>query len=117
MPETDTVDRADWAAALEQVTARHAGDLVTIELLDETYGDLSEAERIPLSSVTYDPRDDVVIVAVGGNSPRYPVMLRHFVAHPTDIDIDETEAGGAGAMRVTADSDSTIVSFHPADAL
>ncbi len=110
MPETDTLERANWEAELDQVTARHAGDEVTIELLDDTYGDVIEAERLPLSSVSYDPKDDVVIVAVGGSSPQYPVQLNHIIAHPSEIDVDET--GEVPAMRVVAPQDTTIVSFY-----
>ncbi|GAA1825045.1 hypothetical protein GCM10009682_51440 [Luedemannella flava] len=110
MAETQTVDRADWASALERLTARHAGDEVTIELLDETYGDLNKAAHMPLSSVMYDPRDDTVVIGVGGTSSRYPVTLRHFVAHPTGIDIYESHAGAA--LRVTAEDASTIVTFY-----
>jgi hypothetical protein len=109
MAGNETVDRANWASALEQMTARHAGDQVSIGVLDATYGDISEAERMPLSSVTFDPRDDVVIVGVGGKSARYPVTLRHFVAHPTNIEIYESSAGAA--LRVTAEDASTIVTF------
>ncbi|GAA1804903.1 hypothetical protein GCM10009682_28310 [Luedemannella flava] len=110
MPGTESVDRANWVSALEQLTARHAGDAVTIELLDDTYGDLDEAERVPLSSVVYDPRDDVVVVAVGAASGDSPGMLRHLVGHPTGVDIYETSAGAA--LRVTTEGSTMIVSFH-----
>src|SRR4051794_6616011 len=38
--------------------------------------------------VAYDPKDDVVVIAVGGNTPKYPVVLRHLIWHPTEVDVD-----------------------------
>lgn len=113
MANSSTLDRGEWTARLDQLTKNHEGDLASIELLDPAYGDLDEAERMPFSYAGYDHKDDVVVVAVGGNSPRYPVVLRHIVSHPTEVSVDEDEAI-RGAVRI-ADSEGTVtlVSFFP----
>ncbi|MEA2612652.1 MAG: hypothetical protein QOI52_611, partial [Chloroflexota bacterium] len=53
----------------------------------------------------------VVIIAVGGNSPRFPVVLRHMIWHPREDDV--TSGADLTAMKVTdADATETLVSFH-----
>ena len=73
-------------------------------------GDQTEAERLPFAYTSYDPKGDVVVVAVGGRSSSYPVVLRHMVTHPSGVDIDLD----AGAFRaVEQDGTTTLVSFFP----
>jgi hypothetical protein len=109
---TTTLNRDEWKPALDQLTADHEGELVTIEILDPVLGYQYEAERLPFSAVTYDPSDDVVIVSVGGRSPRFPVVLRHMVWHPTEVDI-VTDAVPHTAVRVVEpDSTTTLVTFY-----
>jgi len=111
MADTATPQASEWTSLLDKMTAEHAGHHVTIELLDPTYGDQHEAERLPFAYATYDPRDDVVIVAVGGNSPRFPVVLRHMVWHPTQV--DAVDDGGLAAIRaVEPDGTTTVVTFY-----
>ena len=82
----------------------------TIEVLDRSFGDQTEAERLPFAYTSYDPKDDVVVVAVGGRSSSYPVVLRHMVPHPSEVDIDLD----AGAFRaVEQEGPTTIVTFFP----
>jgi hypothetical protein len=71
------------------MTAEHQADEVTIEVVDPTLGPSQEAERLPLAYIEYDPKDDVVVVAVGGRTAQYPVLLRHMTYHPTKVDVAE----------------------------
>jgi hypothetical protein len=81
MAGTATLNRSGRKNPLDQLTADHDRKYVAIELLEPLVGHQYAAERLPFSYINYDPRDDVVIVAVGGNSPRHPVVLRHMVWH------------------------------------
>ena|ERR1700704_2129843 len=106
MTEATTQDRSTWVSELDLLTADHEGDLVVIEVLDEVYGDGEQAERVPFAYASYDRKDDVVVVAVGGRSGRFPVSLRHIIADPVEIDVAEN------AMRVVSeDGTTTIVTF------
>jgi agmatine/peptidylarginine deiminase len=62
-----TLNRSEWKNALDQLTADYDGQQVTIELLDPLVGHQHEAERLPFSYINFDVKDDVIIVAVGGN--------------------------------------------------
>jgi hypothetical protein len=110
MADTSTTERQGWVEGLDRLTKDREGQDVTIEVLDRSFGDQTETERLPFAYTTYDPKDDVVIVAVGGRSSSYPVVLRHMVSHPSEVDIDPD----AGAFRaVGQDGSTTIVSFFP----
>jgi hypothetical protein len=111
MAGTATLKRSDWKSALDQMTADYEGRYVTIELLDPVVGHQHEVERLPFSYINYDPKDDVVIVAVGGDSPQYPVVLRHMVWHPTEVDIAVEEVSEPAARIVEPDGTTTLVIF------
>jgi hypothetical protein len=101
-------DSSAWVEELDQLTKEREGHDVTIEVLDPEFGDQSEAEHLPFAYASYDEKDDVVIIAVGGSSPGYPVALRHMVWHPTEVDVDTA----VGALRVVeADGTTTIATF------
>jgi cellulose synthase/poly-beta-1,6-N-acetylglucosamine synthase-like glycosyltransferase len=109
MTQTATKDRDRWSPLLDQLSREHEGESVRIEILDPTYGDHPEAERLPFSYASYDYKDDVVIVAVGGRSERYPVVLRHMISHPTELDATQQDPA---ALRVVDDDGTvTLVSF------
>jgi hypothetical protein len=106
------IDHKTWVDNLDQLTNDREGQHVTIEILDPTYGDEPEVARLPFAYATYDVKDDVVIVAVGGKTAEYPVVLRHMVWHPNEVDVDHDD----GAIKVVdADGTTTIVSFFPAE--
>ncbi len=112
MAETVTLDRGEWASALETLTKDHEGELVTIELLDMSFGDQHEVERLPFSYVDYDPRDDVVIVAVGGSTAKYPVVLRHMIWHPAEVNVATAADLGTVLRVVDPDGVTNLITFH-----
>ncbi|HEY0449172.1 DUF5335 family protein [Actinophytocola sp.] len=116
MADTGTLNRNEWLAAFDRMTSDHEGDEVTIEVLDPTIGYEPEAERMPFSYLNYDPKDDVVIVAVGGRTPRYPVVLRHIVYRPSRVDIAVDEVPQPAVRVVEEDGTTTLVTFFPAAA-
>jgi len=107
LPETD---RTQWEPELNRLTKEHEGRLITIEVLDRTYGDLEEAERLPFAYADYDRKDDAVIIGVGGKSGAYPVVLRHMIPTPSKVVIDDRPESPA---LLVADSDgtTTLIAF------
>ena len=88
---TRELERATWPKYLDSIASSIEGLLVTVELMDEQLGDQTDIERLPVQAISYDPRDDVLEVAVGGRGTRYPVVLRHFISSPTAISVEELE--------------------------
>lgn len=103
----------DWKNALDELTAQVKGKVVTIEVLDRTIGDQPEVERLPFNYAAYDSKDDVAIVAVGGNDARYPVVLRHMVWRPVEINV-ATDLPAPALRIVEQDGTVTLVTFHDA---
>ncbi len=109
------IPREEWSGFFERVTKEHAGQDVTIEVLDREFGDGHEARRLPLAYVEYDPKDDEVSVAVGGRDGRYPVVLRHAVAGPRRVVSDSAAPLIDWAFDIVGDDDShTIVTIFAA---
>jgi Family of unknown function (DUF5335) len=105
--------RAQWQARLEELTKHHEGHEVAIELLDQELGDEEGVEMLPLAYLEFDPKDDVVIVAVGGRGGRYPVVLRHIVEHPQRILADSYGDERSALDIVDRYGDHTIVTIQP----
>ena len=104
--------RPQWQARLAELTQQHQGHGVAIALLDQEFGDEAEVEMLPLAFLEFDPRDDVVIVGVGGRDDRYPIVLRHIVEHPQSIAADSVGEGRVALDIVDGDGNHTIVSIQ-----
>jgi hypothetical protein len=111
MTDTTTLNRGEWRTALERVTENHEGREVTIEVMDPELGPGYEAERLPFAYIDYDPKDDVVVIGVGGRTSRYPVVLRHLVYHPSTVDIAEGDVPMPAVRIVEPDGTITLVRF------
>jgi hypothetical protein len=117
MADTVTIERDHWKEFLDELTDERVGYQVSMEVLDRSYGDPHEVEKMPFSYVNYDPKDDVVVLGVGGNSPRFPVLLRHMIWHPSDLEITEAKVIEADLRVAEKDGTTTLVHFFPAPAL
>lgn len=104
--------RSQWQARLAELTEQHQGHRVAIELLDQEFGDEEEAEMLPLAFLEFDPKDDVVIVGLGGRDGRYPVVLRHIVEHPQGIAVDSVGEDRVALDVVDGDGNHTIVTIQ-----
>ena len=105
---TSTEQRHDeWGELANRLSADHPGHDVTIEVLDVEGGDSSLVQRLPFQSMTYDHRDDVVVISVGGRRPGYPVVLRHVIRKPREILVDRITQGTA--IKITDSSGTTTL--------
>ena len=116
---TETLAREAWQAALDDVTKIHEGNGATVEVVDRDFGDQVEAtEILPLTYVEYDRKDDVVVIAVGGRTARFPVVLRHIIEHPQQMFIYPPRPAPTESIYVTdRDGIQTVVTLHPRPAL
>jgi Family of unknown function (DUF5335) len=105
------ISRSGWQEALQALTTEHEGDWATIEVADLDLGDQFAAEQIPFSYIEYDPHDDAVSVGVGGLDGRYPVMLRHVVAHPQNVFIHPSAEGPVTVEVRTSDGTVTLITL------
>ncbi len=98
---TQELDAERWHEYFDSLTPSIEGMLATIEVMDAQAGDQLDAERMPLQAISYDPRDDVLEIALGGRGVRYPVVLRHFVSSPRTISVQESSSITPTAILVT----------------
>jgi len=117
MTSAGAVDRSDWVGFFDLLTKDQEGRLLVIEVLDPDVGDQHEAERLPFSYASYDPRDDVVVVGVGGSTARFPVVLRHMIQHPTVVDVAVPTPTQTTVRVVDADGTTNLLHFYPKPAL
>jgi hypothetical protein len=99
--------RTEWTKLTDRLTAEYRGYDVTIEVLDPEAGDNPMVERLPFDNITYDYKDDVAVVAVGGKGLRYPVALRHLIYHPQEFVVDLIPEGAA--VKVTDSTGTTTL--------
>ncbi|MGJ6965786.1 DUF5335 family protein [Streptosporangium sp. G11] len=111
--ERSELPRERWRPFLDDLTRQYEGSDVTIEVLSLSFGDLLPVERLPLSYIEYDDRDDIFSVGVGGRDGRYPVVLRHAVEHPQKIFSDIVSPATPRVFDVVdAEGTQTIVTIH-----
>ncbi|MCW2879602.1 MAG: hypothetical protein JWQ95_3702 [Sphaerisporangium sp.] len=114
--ERPELPREEWREFFDAMTRNYEGADATVELVTKEFGDLFEAERIPLAYLEYDPKDDQFSVGMGGRDGRYPVVLRHAIDRPQRI-LADTVNGTIRAFDVfDAEGNQTIVTLHLAPA-
>ncbi|MCW2944175.1 MAG: hypothetical protein JWR24_892 [Actinoallomurus sp.] len=117
MTETTTIDRDGWGRFFDLLTADHKGHSAAIELVDADFGDQYETERLPFAYSSYDPRDDVIVIGVGGDSARFPVLLRHMIHHPVEVDFTVPRPTEMDVRVVATDGTVTMLRLRPKPAL
>ena len=90
---------------------------VTLEVLDQSFGDQLEADRLPWHALVYDVRNDLIELSVGGRDRRIPVVLRHSIRRPTAVWLEQENGLPAALLIEAEDSAQTIVRFHQRSAL
>ncbi len=105
-----------WVEYFDEIAPSIEGLHVTIEVMSEQLGDQLDVERLPLQSIGYDHKDNMLEIAVGGRGTRYPVVLRHFISSPQTISVEEAGSPAPSAILVTdAGGDRTLIRlFEPA---
>jgi hypothetical protein len=110
------LSRDDWAAYFEAINRRledgavlDAAVEVTTEKIDGT-----EAEGLPLDSITWEDGDDQIAIGLGGRDRRFPAVLWHFADHPAEVWVrEEGEIPTAIGIEST-DGSYTFVRLEPA---
>jgi hypothetical protein len=92
---TRALVRADWRPYCDRVSKAIAGKRVELDVASLELGDQIEARWLPLLGVVFDPRSDVLEIALEG--------IGHAIASPRKILLEETERGLVAIEIVGAD--------------
>jgi hypothetical protein len=117
MTETTTIERDGWGGFFDLLTADHKGENAAIELVDRDVGDQYETERLPFAYASYDPKDDVIVIGVGGDSARFPVLLRHLINDPTEVDFTVPRPTETDVRIIDRGGTATMLRLRPKPAL
>ena len=113
---TQEIPRDDWRRYFDELAKRLPTVEVTVEVIGSDVGDQLIGQRLRLTGITYDNKDDVLVVgldAPGGS----PEELQHFVYNPQRIEVTENADGSSVVEVEDAEDHKTIISYAPVPAL
>ena len=100
-PETD---KSGWRAALDTLSKSLSGKQAEIEIAALSLGDQIAAEWVPIIGIAYDPKDDIVEVALEG--------LDHIISRPRELHFRQ-QGGLVSALEIVdGDGVRNIVKFR-----
>ena len=115
---TEELAAERWVEYFDSIAPRIEGRLVTIEIMSDELGDQTDVERMPLQTIGYDHKDNMLEVSVGGRGQRYPVVLRHFISAPQTISVEGSDLLTPRAILVTdASGAQTLIRLFEPTAL
>jgi hypothetical protein len=86
------IDKSGWRAALDTLSKSLSGKQAEIEIAALSLGDQIAAEWVPIIGIAYDPKDDIVEVALEG--------FDHIISRP----VNYTFSSRAGLCRLSRSS-------------
>jgi len=78
---TRKLQKGEWRPFLDRMSKVIAGSQAEIAIDSLALGHQIEAEWLPLLGIAYDPKDDLVEVALEG--------VDHMISHPREIYVDD----------------------------
>jgi hypothetical protein len=101
---TRKLDKKEWQRFFDGVTTMLEGKQAEIEVASLRLGDQVAAMWLPLIGIAYDPKDDIVEVALEG--------LDHLIAKPREIYVEDGAEGIVALEIVDADDVRQIVKLR-----
>ena len=103
------LDKKEWKPFFDGVSKVLGAKQAEIEVLSLDLGDQVAAEWLPLVGLTYDPKGDVLDVALEG--------LDHLISKPREIYVEDGGVGLASLAVVDAEGARQIVKLRDPMAL
>ena len=98
------IDKSGWHVTLDGLSKSLSGKRAEIEIAALSLGDQIAAEWLPVIGIAYDPKDDIVEVALEG--------LDHIISRPHELHF-RLEGGLVSALEIIdADGIRHIVKFR-----
>jgi hypothetical protein len=98
------LEKTEWRPFLDGLSKLLGPKQAEIEVASLPLGDQVQAEWVPFLGIVYDPKDDIVEVALEG--------LDHMIPKPQEIYVDVVEGGLAALEIVDADGVKQIVKLR-----
>ena len=102
-----------WVPFLNDLSKRHQGDHVSIELIGRDIGDQHEAQDQSLLGITVDPPTGACRIEVMAGDPQ-STNIAHEIAHPIHVRLAQNDDGRDAALEIESDGGpSTLLRFMP----
>jgi hypothetical protein len=101
---THKLDKKQWRPFFDGVSRLLEGKQAEIEVASLSLGDQVEAEWLPLLGIAYDPKDDLVEIALEG--------LDHMIPRPREIYVEDGIGGLASLEIIDGDGQKQIVKLR-----
>ena len=101
---TRKLDKEQWREFFDGVSKLLEGKQAEIEVASLSLGDQVEAEWLPLLGIVYDPKNDLVEVALEG--------LDHMIPRPREIYVEDGIGGLASLGIIDGDGQKPIVKLR-----
>jgi hypothetical protein len=103
------LDKKEWKPFFESISKVLPAKQAEVEVLSLNLGDQVEAEWLPLIGLTYDPKDDLLNVALEG--------VDHMIPKPREIYIEDGGVGLASVAVVDVEGRRRLVKLRDPIAL
>jgi hypothetical protein len=101
------LEKPEWEAYFDIVTKALVGKRAEIEVASMDLGDQIEAEWLPLIGIAYDPKDDLLEIALQG--PDRLETVDHLIPQPQEVWVDEGAAALSSLEIIDKDGAKQIV--------
>jgi hypothetical protein len=102
-----------WIPFFNDLSKRHQGDHVTVELMGREIGDQHAAQDQSLMGITVDPPTGACKIEVMMGDYDH-TNIAHEVAHPIHVRLAQSDDGKDAALEIETDSGPcTLVRFLP----
>ena len=95
------LSKPQWQAYFDQFSRTLGAKHVEIEVTGLSLGHQVEADYIPLTGISYDPKDDVLGV--------FAERLEHVISHPKEVYVDHEVEWVHSIEVVDAEGDRQII--------
>lgn len=98
---THRLDPSQWQTYFDRVSRGLGGRQVSIEVTGLTLGDQIEADKLSLTGLSYDPKDNLVEIATE--------VVDHLIRQPREIYVEEDVEGLHNVEIVDPDGNHQII--------
>jgi len=116
MAETTELQRDRWRAYFDELSRTLTTTRATVEIEGPELGAQVEAEGLLLNGISYDDRDDLLVVGLSAGGPAE--LLEHLVSSPQRIQVESS--GGILPSSIDVEDEAgerTLVRLQAASAL
>ena len=111
--KTRQIPESEWPEFLNRFTRRHQGWLMNLEVLGPDLGAQTEGTALLLEGIVDEwdeMKGNTVMIMAGDKCDDH---LTHSINRPTEISLEETEAGEDVALSIKADDGTRTVLIFP----